>query len=293
MSDTRILTCSVTGGSTSRDQNPNLPCSPEEIANACLGAAEAGAAMCHIHVRDPETGVPSTKLEYYREVVQRIRAANSELLINLTTGPGSIYEPSAHDPAVPGPGTEIFTAARRVEHITELKPDVCSLDIGSMNFANTVIINIPSLIREMTALIRAAGTKPEIECFDTGDVIFAQDMIAEGLFDEPPLFQFVMGGKYGAAARPELLHYLRDSLPANSVWGGFGIGRMAFPFVASVYVAGGHSRIGLEDTVYISKGVLAQSNSELITKAARIVRDLGGEIATPAQARDILKLPPR
>ena len=293
MSDIRILTCSVTGGSTTRAQNPNLPCSPEEIANACLEAAEAGAAMCHIHVRDPQTGIPSTRIEYYREVVQRIRAGNSDLLINLTTGPGSLYDPSEHDPAVPGPGTEIFTAARRVEHIVELKPDVCSLDIGSINFAGTVIVNIPSVIREMAALIRSAGTKPEIECFDTGDVIFARDMIEEGLFDDPPLFQFVMGGKYGAAARPELLHYLRDSLPANSVWGGFGIGRMAFPFVASVFIAGGHSRIGLEDTVHLSKGVLAKSNAELIGKAARIVRDLGGELATPAQARDILRLPAR
>jgi len=293
MSNIRILTCSVTGGSTTRAQNPNLPASPEEIANSCLEAAEAGAAMCHIHVREPGTGVPSTKLEHYREVVQRIRAANSELLINLTTGPGCTWDPNPENPALPGPGTQMFTAARRVEHVVALQPDVCSLDIGSMNFAGTIVVNIPNLIREMTTLIRNAGTKPEIEIFDTGDVVFARDMIEEGLFDDPPLFQFVMGGKYGAAARPELLHYLRDSLPRGSVWGGFGIGRMAFPMVAAVYIDGGHSRIGMEDTIYISRGVLAKSNAELITKAARIVTDLGGEIATPAQAREILKLPPR
>ncbi len=286
MSDIRILTCSVTGGSTTRAQNPALPCTPGEIATSCLEAAEAGAAMCHIHVRHPD-GTPST------ELVRLIRAANSDMVINLTTGPGCFYDPSPEDPAKPGPGTLIFTAPRRVEHVLELKPDVCSLDIGSMNFASSIVVNIPSIVREMAQLIRAAGVKPEIEIFDTGDVVFARDMIAEGLFDDPPMFQFVLGGKYGASARPELLHYLRDSLPAGSIWGGFGIGRTAFPMVASVYVAGGHSRIGLEDTVYLSRGVLAKSNAELIAKAARIVTDLGGEIATPAQAREILKLPAR
>lgn len=290
MSDIRILTCSVTGGSTTRAQNPNLPCTPEEIASSCLEAAEAGAAMCHIHVRHPD-GTPSTELEHYREVVRLIRAANSDMLINLTTGPGCFYDPSPEDPAKPGPGTLIFTAERRVEHVLELKPDVCSLDIGSMNFASSIVINIPGIVREMAQLIRSAGVKPEIEIFDTGDVIFARDMIAEGLFDDPPMFQFVLGGKYGGAARPELLHYLRDSLPANAVWGGFGIGRTAYPMVASVYVAGGHSRIGMEDTVYLARGVLAKSNAELIAKAARIVTDLGGEIATPEQAREILQLP--
>lgn len=292
MSDIRILTCSVTGGSTTRAQNPNLPCTPEEIANSCLEAAEAGAAMCHIHVRHPD-GTPSTELEHYQEVVRLIRAANSDMLINLTTGPGCFYDPSPEDPAKPGPGTLIFTAERRVEHVLELKPDVCSLDIGSMNFASSIVINIPSIVREMAQLIRSAGVKPEIEIFDTGDVIFARDMIAEGLFDDPPMFQFVLGGKYGGAARPELLHYLRDSLPSGAVWGGFGIGRSAYPMVASVYVAGGHSRIGMEDTVYLSRGVLAKSNAELIAKAARIVTDLGGEIATPAQTREILQLPTR
>ncbi len=293
MADLRILTCSVTGSGTTKAQNPNLPVTPKEIADACLDAAAAGAAMCHIHVRDPETGALSVELEHYREVVQRIRDSVSDVVINLTTGPGGEFRPSAEDPAVAGPGTLMMTAERRVEHVLALKPDVCSLDIGSMNFAGTTVINEPGIVRKMAALIRDAGVKPEIEIFDTGDVIFALDLIKEGLIVDPPLFQFVLGGRYAAAARPELLHYLRDSLPKGAVWGGFGIGRSAYPMVASVYVAGGHSRIGMEDTVYVSRGVLTKGNGELIAKAARLVRDLGGELATPAQAREILGIPPK
>ncbi len=290
MSQPRILTCSVTGGSTTRAQNPNLPVSSEEIADSCLEAAEAGAAMCHIHVRDPQTGEPSTELSHYREVVERIRAANSDLVINLTAGPGCFYDPSDEDPAVPGPGTDLVTAQKRAEHVIALKPDICSLDIGSMNFANNVVVNVPKIVREMAEIIRSVGVKPEIEIFDTGDITFAHDLIAEGLIDGPPLFQFVMGGKYGAAASTELLYYMRNSLPAGSIWGGFGIGRNSFQMVASVFIAGGNSRIGMEDTVYLERGVLAQSNADLIAKAARIIKDLGGELATPAQAREILQL---
>lgn len=293
MADPRILTCSVTGGGTTRAQNPNLPVTPEEIANSCIEAADAGATVCHIHVRNPETGGKSTELAHYREVVERIRASGADMLINLTTGPGCFYDPSDDDPGVAGPGTMIYTAQRRVEHVLELKPDICSLDIGSMNFNNEVVVNIPKIVREMIPLIKQAGTKPEIEIFDTGDVVFAKDLIAEGLLEGPHFFQFVMGGKYGAASSPELLYYLRNSLPGNSTWGAFGIGRTSFHMVAAVYIAGGHSRIGMEDTVYLSRGVLAKSNAELITKARRIVEDLGGEIATPAQAREILQIESR
>jgi uncharacterized protein (DUF849 family) len=293
MADVRILTCSVTGGSTTRAQNPNLPCSPEEIANACLEAREAGAAMVHIHVRDPMTGAPSIELDYYRDVVKRIRAAKSDVVINLTTGPGAFYCPTDEDPAIPGPDNMILNAMGRVEHVLELKPEVCSYDIGTMNFASNLIVNVPKVIREMAELIRKAGVKPEVECFDTGDITLAKDLIAAGLIDAPPMFQFVLGGKYGGEATPELVHYMRDRLPPGAIWGGFGIGRMAYPMMASIYVAGGHLRIGLEDTVHLARGVLAESNAALIMKAKRIINDLGGELATPAQAREILKLPAR
>ncbi len=187
----------------------------------------------------------------------------------------------------------ILSAHGRVAHVLELKPDVCSFDIGTMNFANNLIVNVPKVVREMAELIRSVGVKPEVECFDTGDITFARDLIAAGLIDAPPMFQFVLGGKYGGEATPELVHYMRDRLPAGAIWGGFGIGRLAYPMMASIFVAGGHLRIGLEDTVHLARGVLASSNADLITKAARIVKDLGGELATPAQAREILKLPAR
>jgi uncharacterized protein (DUF849 family) len=290
MADLRILTCSVTGGNSTRAQNPNLPCSPEEIAEACLGAREAGAAVVHIHVREPDTGVPSFKLEYYRDVVNRIRAAKSDVLINLTTGPGAYYQPGEEDPGKPGPNSMMWTAAKRVAHVVELKPDICSFDIGTMYFGGGILASDPKLIREMAVLIRNAGVKPEIECFDTGHIWFARDLVNEGLIDAPPMFQFVMGGKYAVEANPEALLYMRDRLPTGAQWGAFGIGRMAYPMMAVAYVAGAHLRIGLEDTVHLAKGVLAKSNGVLIEKAVRIIKDLGGELATPAQAREILKL---
>jgi uncharacterized protein (DUF849 family) len=180
-----------------------------------------------------------------------------------------------------------------MEHVIALKPDICTLDIGTMNFAGTVFINAPWMSREMATLMRKAGVKPEIEIFDTGDIVLAHDLIAEGLIEGIPMFQFVLGGKYAAAAKPELLHYMRDSLPRDCVWAGFGIGRMAFPMLAAAYLAGGHLRVGMEDTVYLGRGELAPGNGALVKKARRIVNDLGGELATPAQAREILKLPRR
>lgn len=293
MSNIRILTCSVTGGSTTKAQNPNLPVTPQEIATACLTAAEAGAAMVHVHVRDPSSGEPSSELYYYREVVQLVRAGNSDLLINLTTGPGAQFVPSEENPSVAAAGTEMFTARRRVEHVLDLRPDVCSFDIGTLNFSGTVVINASSIVREMAKLVRSAGVKPEIEIFDTGDLVFAHDLIAEGLIDEPAMFQFIMGGKYGSEASPELLYYMRNRLPASATWGGLGVGRAAFPMLAAVTIAGGHARIGLEDTVYLSRGVLADSNAALITKAVRMMTDIGVEVATPTQARDLLMLASR
>jgi uncharacterized protein (DUF849 family) len=292
MTDVRILTCAVTGAGSTRAQNQNLPVTPEEIANACLDAAAEGASAVHVHVRDPATGEPSMAIEHYRDVVNRIRKSGSDIIINLTAGPGSNFEQDPKNPAVPGAGTTLYSAMRRVEHVLELKPEICTLDISSMNFAGTVFINAPWMAREMATLMRDAGVKPEIEIFDTGDIVLAQDLINEGLIAGEPMFQFVLGGKYAAAAKPELLHYMRDA-PRNSVWAGFGIGRMAFPMLAAAYLAGGHLRIGMEDTVYLGRGELTPGNGALVKKARRIVNDLGGEIATPAQAREILKLKKR
>lgn len=290
MTDVRILTCAVTGAGSTRAQNPNLPVTPEEIARACLDAAAEGAAAVHIHVRDPATGEPSMELRHYREVVERIRKSESDVIINLTAGPGSNFEQDENNPALAKPSTTLYPAKRRVEHVLELKPDICTLDISTMNFAGTVFVNAPHMAREMATLMREAGVKPEIEIFDTGDVVLAQDLIAEGLIAGTPMFQFVLGGKYAAAAKPELLYYMRDSLPRDCIWAGFGIGRMAFPMLAAAYLGGGHLRVGMEDSVYLGRGELAPSNAALVKKARRIVNDLGGELATPAQAREILGL---
>jgi uncharacterized protein (DUF849 family) len=286
-----IITCAVTGNITTKDQHPLLPVTPEEIAKACLDAATAGASIVHIHVRDPETGQPSMELSLYRDVVRRIRAQNSELLINLTTGPGGRFIPSEDDPKIAAPGSSLTTPERRVEHIVALKPDICSLDFNTMYSGTSVVINTPRNLEKMADAIRRAGTQPEYEVFDSGDIHLVKDMMSRGKLPFEPLFQIVLGIKFGASPTPETLLYMRSLLPEGAVWAAFGVGRMAFPMVAQSYLLGGHVRVGLEDVVHLEKGVLAPDNAALVEKAARIVRDLGGRIATPKDARRILKLP--
>lgn len=285
-----MITCAVTGNITTRDHHPELPVTPQEIAKASLDAAAEGASIVHIHVRDPETGHPSMEVGLYREVVERIREKNGELVINLTTGPGGRFIPSDGDPQVAAPGSSLTTPERRVEHVAALKPDVCSLDFNTMYSGNSVVINTPRNLQIMALAIEAAGTQPEFEVFDTGDIHLVNDMRAKGQLPFLPMFQIVLGIKFGAAPTPETLMYMKSLLPQGSVWAAFGLGRMAFPMVAQSYLLGGHVRVGLEDNVYLEKGVLARDNAALVKKAARIVRDLGGEIATPRQARKILKL---
>jgi uncharacterized protein (DUF849 family) len=287
-----ILSCAVTGNFPTREQNPALPVSPEEIANACIGAAKAGAAICHIHVRDPETGRPSMKLEYYRETVKRIRASDVDLIINLTTGPGGRYVPSDDEPARAAPGTMLTTPEIRTEHVVELKPEICSLDLNTMWFGGGAVINSPRNARIMAERIYAAGVKPELEVFDTGDIALAHDLIADGTLKEPTLFQIVTGVKYGMPSTPESMINARTMLPSGAEWAAFGAGRLAFPMLAQAFILGGHCRIGMEDTLWLSKGVKAD-NPSLVEKAVRIIEDLGGQVATPAQARGILGLPAR
>ena len=285
-----ILTCAVTGTFPTREHNPALPVTPAEIAEACLGAAQAGAAICHIHVRDPETGRPSMKLEYYREVVQRIRASDTDLIINLTTGPGGRYIPSDGQPDVAAPGTLLKTPEIRTEHIVELKPEICTLDLNTMWFGGGAVINSPRNVRIMAERIYAAGVKPELEFFDTGDLILAQDLVAEGALKLPALCQIVTGVKYGMPSTPETMLLAKSLLPKNCEWAAFGAGRHAFPMLAQAFILGGHCRIGMEDTVYLAKGELAPSNAALVEKAVRIIRELGGKLATVAEARELLGL---
>ncbi|GAA4328378.1 3-keto-5-aminohexanoate cleavage protein [Pigmentiphaga soli] len=289
MSEPTILSCAVTGNITTVAQHPGLPCTPEQIATACIDAARAGAAIVHIHVRHAD-GRPSMELAHYREVVERIRASDVDVVINLTTGPGQRFIPGADDPKVAAPGSTLMRPEPRVEHIVALRPEMCSLDLNTMYSGSSVVINTPASVRTMASLIREAGTLPELEVFDSGDIHLAHDLLRDGIIDAPPLFQIVLGVKYGASATPATMQYLRSILPQGANWAAFGIGRWEFPMLAQAFLLGGHVRVGLEDNIYIEKGVLAPDNAALVGKGARIVADLGGRLATAGEAREILGL---
>jgi uncharacterized protein (DUF849 family) len=290
--DKIIITCAVTGNLTTPEQTPYLPITPQQIADACLGAADAGAAIVHIHVRDPLTGRPSMLLDHYVDVVQRIRVRNPELILNITTGPGGRFVPSADDPKVAAEGTTLMLPEKRVEHIAVLRPDICTLDLNTMNSGRDVVINTPPNVRRMAKIIAEVGVKPEIELFDSGDIALMGDLLADGTLQGPVLCSFVMGVRYGFQPAPETVLYARDLLPKDAEFTAIGIGKAAFTTVAQSYLAGGHVRVGLEDAVYVSRGQLATSNAEMVAKARRIVEDLGGVIATTEEARRIVGLPP-
>ncbi len=286
-----IMTCAVTGNLATRENHPGLPATPEEIATACLEAADAGAAIAHIHVRDPKTAAPSMDLALYTRVVELIRARNSGLILNLTTGPGGRYVPSDNNPAVAGPGTTLLPPEKRVEHIAALKPEICTLDLNTMNSGGQVVINTPRNARIMAEIIKDAGVKPEIELFDTGDIGLAKDMLKDGSINGPMLCSIVTGVKYGLPSSPDALATAARMLPSGSTWTGFGIGRMAFPMLVQSWLLGGHVRIGMEDTSYIGRGQLTAGNGELTDRARDLIEKLGGEIATPDEARALLGLP--
>jgi uncharacterized protein (DUF849 family) len=288
MSGSTIITCAVTGNITRPDQHPRLPITPEQIATACIEAAQAGAAIAHIHVREPDSGKPSMRLELYREVVDRIHASPVDMIVNLTTGPGGRFRPSDDDPKVAAAGTTLTTPEARVEHIVALRPELCSLDFHTMVAGQDVVINTPRNIRLMAEAILAAGAKPELEVFDSGQIVLAKDLIAQGVLPPTHLFQIVTGVKYGAVSTPETLMYLKSLLPGGSKWAAFGLGRMAFPMLAQAWLLGGHVRVGFEDNLYIRKGELARDNAQLVERAVRMIRDLGGEPASASEARAIL-----
>jgi uncharacterized protein (DUF849 family) len=285
-----MITAAVTGNLTTVEQTPHLPVTPEEIAEACLGAAEEGAAIAHIHVREPGSGKPSMKLEYYQDVVARIRARNRRLIINLTTGPGGRFVPSDDDPKVAGPGTTLMRPEDRVTHVAALRPEICTLDLNTMNSGGQVVINTPGNVRRMAAVIAAAGVKPEIELFDSGDIALMTDLLKDGTLKGPQLTSFVMGVKYGFQPSPETVVYARGLLPADAHFTAIGIGRSSFAMVAQSVLAGGHARTGLEDAVFLDRGVLAESNAAMVAKARRMIEDLGSQIMNADEARDMLGL---
>lgn len=287
-----ILTCAITGAITDPNSTPYLPITTEEIANSALEAADAGAAIVHLHVREPTTKKQSMKLEYYVDVVERIRKHNPDVLLNLTTGPGALFFPGKRVLQFGEKESMFFSAEKRVEHVELLKPELCSFDFNVMHHGgDSMRVNFKPVLKEMARRIYAAGTKPEIECFDSGDVRIVQDFQKEGLIESRPLWQFAMGVKYGWDHTPEAVRYARSLLPADALWSAFGISREEMPMVAQTWLLGGHVRVGLEDNIYLSKNVLAKSNAELVTKGRRIVEDLGGSLANYAEARSILGLP--
>ena len=288
-----IISCALTGNLVKPEQHPKLPVTPKQIAEAALDARAAGAAIVHLHVRDPDTGRPSMRLDLYREAVDRIRDSGSDLIINLTTGEGGRFAPSEDDPRVAGPGTTLVHPIRRVEHIVELKPDMCSLDFNTMNSGASVVVNTPSNVRKMAAAIIGAGVKPEIEVFDSGDIHLAKDLIAEGLLPGKPFFQIVTGVKYGCSPTVETLAYMRSLLPSEAVWSAFGIGAKEYPMLAASRLLGGHVRVGMEDNIYIRRDQLCRDNAELVECAVKLLDLLGAEPATPAEARGILELATR
>jgi uncharacterized protein (DUF849 family) len=292
MLDKVIITCALTGNLTTPEQTPHLPITPQQIARSALEAAEAGAAIVHIHVRDPQTGRPSMALEHYREVIARIRDENSELVLNVTTGPGGRFVPSPDDPKSFAPGTTLMAPERRVEHIAALRPDICTLDLNTMNSGGEVVINTPANVRRMAKVIRESGVKPEIELFDSGDIALLNDLVRDGTLDPAPLCSIVMGVRYGFQPSTETVLYARGLLPPNAPWTAFGIGRSAYPMAAQSLVAGGHVRVGLEDAVYLSRGVLAPSNAAMVEKARQLVEMLGAATMTSGEARTSLGLGP-
>ncbi|HZP76506.1 MAG TPA: 3-keto-5-aminohexanoate cleavage protein [Pseudolabrys sp.] len=283
-----MIACAVTGSADTPSRNPAVPVTPQAIAASAIDAAKAGAAIVHIHVRDPQTTKPSMDGALYREVVGRIRDSGIDVLINLTTGPGARFVPGVDDPLKYAPGTTLSPPDARVRHVMELKPDICSLDMGSMNMGGTVFVNTPTHLEKMAVAIRDAGVTPELEVFEAGHLLLARRMIETGHIKAPGMFQICLGISWGQPATTDAVIYMKSLLPPDRVWFAFGISLHQFPMAAQTVLLGGHVRVGLEDNLYLGKGELAPSNAALVEKAARIIAILGDEVATAADARKML-----
>ena len=281
-----IVSCAVTGAGDTVGKSPLIPVTPEEIANAAIEAAKAGAAIVHIHVRDPETGKGSRDPELFKEAVDRIRSSDTDVVINLTAGMGGDWTPSDEDPSMPGPGTDMIGPLERLAHVKELLPEICSLDCGTLNFGNgnEIYISTPPYLRKMAELTKEWGVKPELEVFELGHLRFAKQMIAEGLIADPPMFQICLGIPWGADQSVDMLKVMKDELPHGAAWGGFGISRMQMPIAAAAVAMGGNVRVGLEDNIYLERGVPA-TNAQLVEKSIGIIERMGARAVTPAEAR--------
>jgi uncharacterized protein (DUF849 family) len=290
MANEVFITCAVTGSGDSVGKNPHVPVTPPQIAAAALEAHAAGAAIVHIHVRDPASGAPSRDSALFREVVDRIRNRSAEIILNLTGGMGGdLLLGPEQAPLEFRAGTDCVGPAERMAHILELEPEIGSLDCGSLNFGEALYVTTPEFLRRMARAYQQKGIRPEIEAFELGHIELAKQLIAEGLIDQPPLFQLCLGIKYGAPASAEAMTAMRDALPAGAHWSAFGIGRMQMPMVAQSVLLGGHVRVGLEDNLYLDRGVLA-TNAALVERAVRLIELLGARVLSASEARERLRL---
>jgi uncharacterized protein (DUF849 family) len=287
-----IISCAVTGSGNSVGKHPAIPVTPKEIAAAAIDAAKAGAAIAHIHVREPDSGKPSRRVDLYREVVERIRDSETDVVINLTTGMGGdLFLGPDESPLDLAEHTDLVGQAERMLHVEELLPEICSLDCGSFNYdeGNYVYVSTPGMLRLGAQRLQAIGVKPELEVFDLGHVSFARQLLDEGLLDAPPLFQVCLGIRWGAAANTRNFTAMVEQLPTGANWAGFGVGALEMPMAAQAVLLGGNVRVGLEDNLYLDRGVFA-SNAQLVDRARTIVELMGAKIQTPEQARQTLGL---
>ncbi len=287
-----IITCAVTGSGDTVGKHPAIPVTPQQIADSALEAASAGATIVHCHVRNLKTGKGTRDVNLYAEVMEHIRAKNTDVIINLTAGMGGdLMVGDGEEPMKWGQGTDLVGPATRLLHIKELRPEICTLDCGTLNFGDgqSIMIQTPTQLREQARLIKSYGVKPEMEIFDSGNLWFANQLVKEGLIDGPPLYQLCLGIPWGAPFNTETMAYQKSQLPEGAIWAAFGIGRNEFPAVAQAVLLGGHVRVGLEDNLYLDKGVFA-SNGTLVERAVKIIEILGTRVATPDEGRAILGL---
>ena len=288
-----FITCAVTGSGSTQDRSKYVPRSPKEIAESAIEAAKAGAAVVHCHVRDPETGVPSRNLSYYREVTERIRESEVDVVLNLTAGMGGdmVFGPVQNPLPYSQDGTDMAGASERVQHLVECLPEICTLDCGTMNFAEAdyVMTNTPGMLRAMAKLMTDLGVRIEIEAFDTGHLWFAKQLVTEGLIKDPVMVQLCMNVPWGAPDDLNTLLAMVNNVPPEWTFSAFSLGRHQMPYVAAAILAGGNVRVGLEDNIFLDKGVLA-SNAQLVERACKIIENLGAKIIGPSEVRNKLKL---
>lgn len=293
MNNEVFITCAVTGSGSTQDRSPHVPRSPKEIATSAIAAAKAGAAVVHCHVRDPETGAPSRKLEYYREVTDRIRDTDVDIVLNLTAGMGGdmVFGDTENPLPLKQEGTDMIGAAARVAHVAECLPEICTLDCGTMNFAEAdyVMTNTPGMLTEMGRRMTELGVKPEIEAFDTGHLWYAKQLVADGVLDAPALVQLCMGVPWGAPNDLNTFMAMVNNVPQDWTFSAFSLGRNQMAYVAAAVLAGGHVRVGLEDNLWLDKGVLAE-NWQLVERAGTIIENMGARVIGAAEVREKLGL---